>query len=448
MKKNKLGSILNSLKQFFDDGIWHVNEKNLNRTSRFFLKQLKSILIAVKGFNEDKCVVRASALTYFSLLSIVPVFALIFGIAKGFGIQHKIETILKARFEGHQEVLEYVLKFSSSMLDNTKGGLVAGIGIVMLLWSVMKLLNNIEQSFNDIWEIKVSRSFARKFTDYFSLLFFAPILMLLASSFTVYITTQIAHIIQNISAIGFLSPVIFFLFKSIPYVVMWLALTLVYMIMPNTKVNFKSALIAGIIAGTLFQFAQWGYIKFQIGMSNYNTIYGSFAALPLFLIWIQLSWLIVLFGAEISFANQNVHKYEFESEVLKISNGFRKKLSLLITHTVISNFASGKSALIADEISLKLSIPIRVVRQIIFELVESGIFSEVRTSDEKVFAYQPAMDINMLTVNKLLELTDVRGKEDFQLPENDDFNRIELILSKFNNLLEKSQENILIKDLY
>lgn len=447
MRKSKLGNIIQSLKKFFNYGIWHVNEKNLNRISRFFLKQLKTILIAIKGFVEDKCVVRASALTYFSLLSIVPVFALIFGIAKGFGIQHKIEEILKARFEGHQEVLEYVLKFSSTMLDNTKGGLVAGIGIVMLLWSVMKLLNNIERSFNDIWKIKVARSFARKFTDYFSLLFFAPILMLLASSFTVYITTQIANIVQSMSAVGFLSPVIFFLFKSIPYVVMWLALTLVYIIMPNTKVNFKSALIAGIIAGTLFQFAQWGYVKFQIGMSSYNAVYGSFAALPLFLIWIQLSWLIVLFGAELSFANQNVHKYEYESETYNISDGFRKKLSLLIAHAVISNFANGKTALIADEISLKLSIPIRVVRQIVFELVESGIFVEIRTADEKVFAYQPALDINLLTVQKVLELSENRGKEDFQLPENKDYKSIELTLNKFNDLLEKSKENVLVKDI-
>ncbi|OFX44203.1 MAG: ribonuclease BN [Bacteroidetes bacterium GWA2_30_7] len=447
MKKNKLSLLINSLKKFFDDGIWHVNENNLNRPNRFFLKQLKTILIALKGFNEDKCIIRASALTYFTLLSIVPVAALIFGIAKGFGIQQKIEEILMEKFASHQEVLDYVLQFANKMLDNTQGGLVAGIGIVMLLWSVMKLLNNVEASFNDIWEIKAARSFVRKFSDYFSLMFFAPILMILSSSMTVFITTQIANLIETFSTLGFLSPVIFFFFKMIPYVVIWLVLTLVYMVMPNTKVNFKSALVAGIIAGTLFQFTQWGYIKFQIGVSSYNGVYGSFAALPLFLIWIQLSWLIVLFGAEISFANQNVHKYEYEAEILQISNNFRRKISILISHFVISNFAKGNKAYTADEISKILSIPIRVVRQIIFDLVESGIFSEVRTSDEKVFAYQPALDINLVTINKVIELTDNKGKEDFQLPENVDFKKIELVLSQFNNLLEKSAQNILVKDL-
>lgn len=447
MKKNKLGFSVKSVRKFFNDGIWQINQNKLNRSTRFFLKQLKTIIIALKGFAEDNCVVRASALTYFTLLSIVPVFALIFGIAKGFGIQHKIEEILQSRFEGHQEVLDYVLKFSNTMLDNTKGGLVAGIGIAMLLWSVMKLLNNIEKSFNDIWHIKISRSITRKFTDYFSLMFFAPVLMLLASSFTVYITTQIVNIIQSMSTLGFLSPVIFFLFKSIPYVVMWLALTIVYIIMPNTKVNFKSALIAGIVAGTLFQLAQWGYIKFQIGMSSYNAVYGSFAALPLFLIWIQLSWLIVLFGAEVSFANQNVHNYEFESELFKISDSNRKKISLLIAHSVISNFANAKSAFTAEEISLKLSIPLKLVKQIIGKLVLSGLFSEIKTSEEKIFAYQPAIDINLLTINRVIEIIDNSGNDDFNLPENDELNKIEIALQSFNVLLDKSTENILLKDL-
>lgn len=438
---------LKKITYFLNHDIWLIQEQKMGFWKRFLIKQLKIMLIAYRGFVKDRCIIRASALTYFTLLSIVPVAALFFGIAKGFGIQQKIESILTEKFANHKEILDYVLEFSNKLLDSTKGGLVAGVGIVILLWSVMKLLNSVEKSFNDIWKIKTSRSFIRKFSDYFSLLFIAPILILLSSSLTVYITTQLTTIIQNIEYLGFLSPVIFFLLKLTPYIVIWLVLTLVYMIMPNTSVNLKSAIIAGIIAGTIFQLTQWGYFKFQIGMANYNAIYGSFAALPLFLIWIQLSWLIVLFGAEISFANQNVYKYEFETEAFNISDNFKKKITILIMYKIIERFKNNEKPLTSPEISSNLEIPVRIVRQIIFELVSSNILSEVKTEEEKVSTYQPAVDINILTIGYMVDSLNSSGNDNINMSKNVNFKKIEELFSNFNQKLKNSEENILIKDI-
>jgi membrane protein len=232
------------------------------------------------------------------------------------------------KFSGQEEVMNRVVGFANSLLDNTKGGMIAGIGIVFLLWTVLKLLSHIERSFNDIWDVKKPRTYGRKFSDYLSIMLISPILFILSSSVTVFITTQITMITQKVALIGMFSPVIFFMMKFTPYCLMWVLFIFMYILMPNTRVNFSSGMIAGVIAGTIFQIVQWAYVDFQVGMARYNAIYGSFAALPLFLIWIQMSWLIVLFGAEISFAYQYVDTYDFEPDRRRISPAFKKLLRI------------------------------------------------------------------------------------------------------------------------
>jgi membrane protein len=223
--------------------------------------------------------------------------------------------------------------------------------------------------------------------------------------------------------------------------------TLVYMIMPNTKVTFKSGLIAGIIAGTAFQLLQYGYINFQGLLSRYGTIYGSFAALPLFIGWLQISWLIVLFGAEISFANQNINKYEFESESLNISHYYREILTLYIAHLVIKNFIRGDKAMTAASIGSELEVPVRIVRNIIYDLTESGIFSEIATDSEKERAYQPAMDVNQLSVAYVLERIDKKGRDEIDVGKSEKLKALSKVQDSFKELIAKSSENKLLKDV-
>jgi membrane protein len=323
---------------FIRTGIWRVRAKDLSRTKYFLVKQLRILILTARGFRKDKCNLSASALTFYSVLSIVPVVAMAFGIAKGFGFQNILEKQLLEKFQGQEEVMNRVVSFARSLLENTKGGIIAGIGIIFLLWTVIKVFSQIERSFNDIWEVDTSRTLGRKFSDYLSIMLISPILFILSSSVTVFITTQITAITQKIALIGMFSPVIFLMLKLIPYGLIWILFIFMYILMPNTKVNFASGLIAGVIAGTIYQIAQWGYITFQVGVAKYNAIYGSFAALPLFLIWIQLSWLVVLFGAEISFAYQYVDTYEFDPDSRRISTAFRKLLSLRFHGLSYPNF--------------------------------------------------------------------------------------------------------------
>ncbi len=439
--------MVSNIINFLKTDIWRIRLKDLPRKKSFFIKQLRIILLALRGFNEHKNRLRASALTFYSLLSIVPVVAMAFGVAKGFGSDKSLEKQLLEKFPGQEDVLMQVTGFARSLLEETKGGMIAGIGVAVLFWIVIKLLSNIEHSFNDIWGIKESRSATRKITDYISIMLICPILIIMSSGITVFIVTQITLITERFAFLGFFSSLIFFMFKLVPYCILCGAFTFIYIFMPNTKVNFKFGLIAGVIAGTTYQAAQWVYINSQVGVAHYNAIYGSFAALPLFLIWLQISWLIVLFGAEISFALQNIDTYEFEPDCSRVSSSFKKLLSLQTTHLLINNFSNGHKPLTANQISHSLEIPIRLVNQILYELVECGVAVETKTKEDQEFAYQPARTINVLTIKYVIDALEQRGTDNIPVAQTEELKTLSESLQTFNDTIEKSRANRLLKDI-
>jgi membrane protein len=313
-----------------NNSIWHTPLSELSRRKLILIKQIRIVMLAARGFSNDKVQLRASALTFYSLLSLIPVLAIAFAISKGFGIDQNLQHQLTEKLQAYPDLLNMLLPIVQNAIQETRGGYIAGVGVIILFWSVMSLLNHIESSFNHIWQIRTSRPWYRKFTDYLTIMLIAPVFLILSSSVTVFISTQLSEYMVNAPIVDFFKPIISFLIKFSPYFLSWLILTVLFIIMPYTKVKFLSALVAGIIAGTILQFLQWFYIDLQIGISKLSTIYGSFAFIPLFIVWLQSSWIVVLLGAEISFANQNVSRYEFESEALNISNYQKRALTLMI----------------------------------------------------------------------------------------------------------------------
>jgi membrane protein len=344
-------------------------------------------------------------------------------------------------------VITKIIDFATSLLASTKGGLLAGVGVIILFWAVIKVLGNIEDSFNDIWGIKESRTLGRRFSDYLSVMLLCPVLIIMSSSLTVFITTQVTLITQKVALLGIFSPLIFFALKVLPYCLIWILFTFLYVFMPNTKVLFSSGLVAGIMAGTIYQIVQWGYIAFQVGAAKYNAIYGSFAALPLFLIWLQLSFLIVLFGAEFAFAYQNVDTYEFEPDSLRISDYFKRLISLQVCHLLVVNFAKGEKPFTAPQISHTLDIPLRLVHQILFELAESGIVIDVKAAEYKEQAYQPARDINVLSVRFVLEALEKRGVDYIPVAKTAELEALAATMESFSEMIKSSPENKLLKDM-
>jgi membrane protein len=301
-------------KEFFINDIWHVKLEKFPRWQRWFIKILRIILLGVKDFNEKQLILRSSALTYYTLLSIVPVIAMIFGIAQGFGLENYISEQLSKAFQGQPEVRDNLLNYSHNMLKNTSGGWVAGFGFMLLIWSVVQVLGNIENALNSIWYVKTPRSWARKFTDYLSIMVVAPVFIILTGSVNIFISTEIHNLAETLSVLGnTVKQLIIISIKFVPFISTWLLFFFVYMVMPNTRVKIKAALMAGIIAGTVFQLFQWGYIEFQVGVSRSNAIYGSFASIPMFITWLYFSWTIVLIGAEIAYSIQNVKSFARDS---------------------------------------------------------------------------------------------------------------------------------------
>ena len=433
--------------QFIKTEVWLLETSQYHPVLGFLIRQLRILLIAIKGFRDHRIQLRASALTYYSLLSIVPVAAMVFGIAKGFGFEARLEDELRKMISEQEEmaeVLNYVMEFANSMLANINGGIIAGVGLIFLFWSVMKLLGNIENAFNVIWQIRKPRAFVRKFADYLSMMLIAPILFFLSSTITVYLS----NVAGSESIIGEnLGPLLLFIVKLMPYILILLLFTLLYVIMPNTKVQFKYALNAGLIAGIIFQITQIMYIYFQVGVGRYGAIYGSFVALPLFLIWLQISWLIVLLGAEMSFAYQNLEKYKFESKVFSISRKNRRLLTLLLMHTIVKKFQTGEKPNTAAELSNELGIPVRMVRDIIYDLVEAKLLVEATTDSLRENAYLPAIDINLINVGLLFERLEMSGDDRVLAEKSKHLKVFAGIQQSLYDAINNSPANKLLKDL-
>lgn len=447
LKVKKIKEQIKQAKQFVFTDLWTIDSFHLPAQKKLLIKTIRTLVLAFRGFKEDRVNLRASSLTFFSLLSVVPVMALAFGIAKGFGLDGMLESVMQTNMKGQEDIAKWILDFADNMLSSVKGGWIAGVGLVFLIWTVMKVLGNIENSFNDIWQVKTPRAFFRKFSDYLAMMIVAPLIFILSSSAQVILIEMVDKISADPSIIGNIGPVLYFFVKFVPIILIWLLFTLIYVFMPNTKVNFTSALIGGIIAGAAFQMLQWGYFHFQIGVSKFNVIYGGFAALPLFLVWLNWSWLIVLFGAEISFAAQNQHEFEFESDIKTLNIKSKQLISILITNHVISFFEKGDPPPNSQEISINLKLPIRIVRFLLNELIECRILAETPTIIEKMPGYLPAKSIQNLTIMDVIESISNKGTAFTGVENNKVSDKIEELLNNQNKLIKDSNFDYLIKEL-
>ena len=430
-----------------NDVIWHTPLSELSRIKSFLIKQSRIIYLAAHGFTNDKVQLEASALTFYSLLSIIPVAAIAFAIAKGFGLDQNLEELITKEFQSQQEILNWLLTNARNALEETRGGYIAGVGMIILFWSVLSLLDSIESSFNHIWQISSSRLWYRKFTDYLTIMLIAPVFIILSSSITVFIGTELNDFILRAPILEFFKPIVGFLVRFAPFFLTWIALTILFIVMPNAKVKFRSAMISGIIAGTFLQVLQWLYIDLQFGITKLSAIYGSFAAIPLFIIWMQSSWIIVLLGAELAFANQNVSRYEFESEALNISNYQKRALVLMIMNMIIRNFVAGEKPISAEKIAKTLKIPVRLAHEILQDLSNVDIVSIIHENEGKERLYQPALDINKMTVSFVFSRLDKKGTEQRMVVKNKEYDRIISMLEKFDKMIARSDSNVLIKDL-
>ncbi len=389
------------------EDIWGYSKGDMSEARYSWLGILRIIVMAVHGFRENKCRLWASALTYFSIFALVPVTAMAFGIAKGFGLDVILEDAMYEKFADYSYILDYVFEYSDNLLESTKGGMIAGVGVVLLFWAVIKMLGNIEKAFNSIWGVKTHRTLFRKFSDYLSLALICPILILSASSLTTFVQGQLVNMSTRVLPEFLSAPLVEFIARMLPFVILWILFPFLYKVMPNTKVRWRAALVAGILAGTAFQFLQQGYFALQIYLTKYNTIYGSFSALPLFLIWLQFSWLLVLFGAEVSCAVQTSPEREFEPLAQELSPMARVRVMLAACAAIALNFREKNIGLSDEMISTTTNIPVRLVRDALYRLEDAGVL--VRSLENEY--YYPAIPTDKFTTFGILKMVGSTGKD-------------------------------------
>ncbi|MEQ1545379.1 YihY/virulence factor BrkB family protein [Methyloglobulus sp.] len=435
----------NNIISFCKDEIWLLHEQKMPPLKAALIKSLKIALLSAQGFSRDLCPLRASALTLYSLLSIVPVIAMLFGIAKGFGFEKTLTERLIEQAHQQDELVLKVINFAQNLLDSTKGGVVAGIGIVVLFWTIISLIGNIEESFNHIWKIGRNRSISRKFSDYLSLMLLAPIILIVASSITVLLNTEITWLITLIELPEFGTWLVIKVLGLLPLLLMIGLFTFTLIFMPNHKISFRAGLVAGVVTGILYDLLQWAYLSLQIGVSNYNAIYGSFAAIPLFVVWLQIGWMIVLLGCEIAFFLQYYENYRNNNRFSNLSFSLQKVIALQVTHLLIKNFSPFNAPLTADDIAARLVIPIAIIQPILGKLTASHILVEFNIPEEEDDVYQPAVDTNLLTIAFVINALEQCGQN--HLP---DINQERLFMdavNDFKKLMEASKQNCLLKDI-
>lgn len=433
---------LSDIITFFTDTVFRKGAGEYrNPVARWAVRQYKLLFYTVQGLSSHGTMVRSAALTFYTLMSLVPVVALVFAVVKGFGLAEGLEQNLYEVLPQSPEVIDYVVGFAQKALARTQGGWVALVGVLTLFWAVIKVFGSIEDAFNNIWEVRSTRSAARKYGDYIAVVVVAPILWVISSSMGNYAA-------EILGVAG--SPALEVLSRAGSLVVAWVMFTFIYVVLPSTKVRFTAALTAGVVAGTAFVLFQWGYVYLQRWMTSYNAIYGSFAALPLFLLWMQISWEILLLGGELSFAYQNVARFDEERESLLVSYDCRRKLMVGVMVLVSRAFRDGRGAVSFSEIRDRLDVPTRIMNNILYTLVQARMLNEIRTEGTDYdLEYAPARDISTLRVYDILSAVDSHGfgRDTIDMRSNRELRRCAEVVERMKDVTRASTENVLLTEL-
>ncbi|MBW1988580.1 MAG: YihY/virulence factor BrkB family protein [Deltaproteobacteria bacterium] len=426
--------------RFFKRDIWAMKTRELPRGKAVWYKFLRVVTAAVAGFQKEDGFRRASALTFYTLLSVVPILALVMGVAKGFGFQATIESQLHQFIYGQEEVVSRLIQFALAMLEESKAGVFAGVGIVILFWSVIRILRNLEDALNHIWGTP-GRTIPRMITDYLAVSILAPMLWLIASTGTVVVARYLREISESYQVVGWSKPLLSHLLHLLPYSVIALALAFVYIFLPNRAIRWRAGFMGGVLAGAMYLVFQWVYISFQVGVSKYSAVYGGFAALPLFVVWLNVSWIIVLFGAEVSFAFENARTWGYAAEREDWSPWRCKTLALLVGREVAKDFAGGKPPRTAAQIADALDLPPGLVNRFLDRLIAAKVIHPVCADRDGNPTYAPARPISEITAAWVLERLEHLGEEGLQPGGPKNLDKMDKLLESFQKATAKTRDN-------
>ncbi|MCH5235926.1 MAG: YihY family inner membrane protein [Muribaculaceae bacterium] len=384
--------------QYAAGGVWD------DTSSKTKVKVVKVINLSFRSFLDRDLQTKSMALTYSTVLAIVPAFAMIFAIGRGFGFQNLLEEQLFLNFPAQKNFITFALKFVDSYLNEASQGVFVGVGLIFLLYTMVSLLSDIETNFNQIWDIKKDRSIYQKITDYIAICLLVPIMMICSSGVSIFMSTTL----QGNDNFKFLTPLVNVALEASPFILAFLAFSISFCLIPNTRVKFKYAATAGAICAVIFQILQMLFLSGQLYVSKYNAIYGSFSFLPLLLIWLQLSWLILLFGCVLTYSLQNIFAFNFLDDTVPPSRSLETKVMLIIMAIIARRFHDEKTPLSPQEISVKYNLPIRMVNRLCDKLRKAGLVNIVMKENDNN-GVAPAVDTDELTVGNIFKKIENEG---------------------------------------
>lgn len=438
-KKSILDNVIRRIsiiQQYFWIGVWKDRRDNI------WIRILKTLNLSVRSFLDRDLQARSMALTYSTVLAIVPAFAMILAICRGFGLQDILLNTLPQYFPAQTKAIDTAFSFVDDYLKQASSGIFVGVGIIVLLWTVVSLLSYIEDAFNKVWDIRHDRSFYQKITDYIAICLLIPVLLICSSGISIFVSTTL----QDKIHISFLTPLINTMLELMPVVLAWLAFSLSFFLIPNTKVSLKYSAISGAICAIAFQIVELLFVNGQIYVSKYNAIYGSFSFLPLLMIWIQISWLILLFGCVLTFSMQNVFAFNYLGDISHVSHNYMQRLSLVVACIVATRFAQEKTPMTRLELSRKYFISARIVGEIIERLRQCKLINLVELGKDE-FGVAPATDTESITVGEVMQRLDNLGSSGFIPDFEEMYPAIDELADKWDNSKYDLIKNIKLTDI-
>ena len=399
------------IRDFLRYDVWRrTNAELTSRGKRLGYRVLRTIVLVVRGFTSKNLNVRANSLTYSLVFAIIPILAMILAVAKGFGVADLIQQQLNDSFLGETNLVPTIMAMVERYLDTAQGGVFLGVGLIILLWAVYSFFRNAESAFNEIWNVKQSRSVIRQLTTYIAIVVLIPILVVVTSGLSIFVNSTVVASLPNAAFFTqFRSGIV----RLLQFVICWALFTWMYAAIPNTKVKFLSALIPGILIGTLFQLLQMLSVYIIVFLSRTSIVYGAFATLPILLTWLQWTCLLILIGAEMSFAIQNNELFEYQHDVEKMSRRYKDFITLYLLAVIIKRFEQDEPPLTAHELATHNHIPLRLVNQLLSRLVETQLLREIYIENKEDRTFQPALDTHLITIGMVFDRIDCQGTEEF-----------------------------------
>ena len=371
---------------------------------------IRTIVLVVRGFTSKNLNDQAKALTYSLIFAVVPILAMIVAVAKGFGVADVIEQQLNASFLGETNMVPTIMSMVDRYLETAQGGVFIGIGILILLWAIYSFFQSVETAFNRIWNVKKSRSILRQATTYIAIVVLIPVLIVCSAGIDIFVHTAVENTVHNaaLHELFHTSGV-----QVLQFVLCWLLFTIMYVAIPNTKVRFMSALIPGVLMGTLFQLLQMLSVYLITLLSRTSIVYGAFASIPILMTWLQWTSLLILIGAEMSYAIQNNEEFEYEQDLNVMSRRYKDFIMLYLLSIIIKRFENDEAPLTAHELAIRDHLPIRVVNRLLSRMVETGVLTEVYQEETQEKRFQPALDTHKISIGMVLDRIDAQGAEEF-----------------------------------